>query len=1010
MRQVRGALFLIFLLLTVSALGHAQGLGTISGVAKDASGAVLPGVTVEVASPALIEKSRMAVTNESGQYTIVSLPPGVYSVTFTLPGFSTTRREGIEMLANFTAQVNADMKVGGVTETVEVTAETPLVDVQSAAVARAVTKDIIKDIPTGGTMYQLAAMMVGVTIGGGAAVVDVGGASGSPVQSQLSAHGGAAGDEVQMIDGLKVGNMMSNSGRTNQTLSPLLFEEIDVQISGHAGDAPSIGVQSNLIPRTGGNSFHGTFLVNGSSGRLQSDNLTSKLKALGLTDTTRLKNVYDVNGGFGGPIAKDRLWFFSTGRYQTNTSYIAGLYFPSDPKSWIRTDDKSRQAFDDQFLWDFTTRLTAAITPKMRLNGFIQIQHKWWPHWTITAATSPESVGRVDWPGRLYQVSWTWTATDRLLFEAGTNYGDSSDTILPRPGEINGLGAPIRIVEQGGTFNGVAIAPITYGPFGASLYETPMHQYGSRAAMSYVTGSHNFKVGMDLQRGFRSRIGANFSNDIQYRTQNFVLNQVTVYAPAGTYRTDLNYNLGVFLQDRWRIGRLAVSPGVRLEFQKESNSAYGAGPTKYAPARSLSFPGADVVRWKEVNPRFGVSYDLFGNGKTAIKASAARGVAQEGINTADSIHPAVALATNTARTVNELTYPAGDPRRLNNVPDCDLFNPLGNGECGPWLTSGFGGTIPITLQDPRTLSGWGVRPWNWEFSTGFQHELTPRISAGMTYYRRINGGFLVTDNIANTADDFKQFTVTVPTDSRLPASGQKLTVFDINPTLASGQPFSATTNVTKFASDYGHQYRHWNGVDVSSNFRLQRITVQGGVTFGKTMSDNCEVARRLPEVLTSAAPALLSTPLEFCHNETGWQPQFKMIGSYDLPWQDLRFSSNFQSLPGPALQAGVIYSSADVTSSLGRGTSGGASKTVNVFDANTLFGDRLYQLDLRFSKIFRLNEGNTIDANFDIYNSLNSDAVLSETTTYAGVNGGAWRRPTGVIQGRIFKFGMRWDF
>src|SRR3989441_8003612 len=150
MRQVRGALFLIFVVLMGSAPGHAQGLGTISGVAKDASGAVLPGVTVEAASPALIEKSRMAVTNESGQYTIVSLPPGVYSVTFTLPGFSTTRREGIEMLANFTAQVNADMKVGGVTETVEVTAETPLVDVQSSAAPRAVAKDTIKEIPFSG--------------------------------------------------------------------------------------------------------------------------------------------------------------------------------------------------------------------------------------------------------------------------------------------------------------------------------------------------------------------------------------------------------------------------------------------------------------------------------------------------------------------------------------------------------------------------------------------------------------------------------------------------------------------------------------------------------------------------------------------------------------------------------------------------------------------------------------------------------------------------------------------
>src|SRR5262245_7504199 len=595
MRKTVMVVLVVFGALTLPVLSYGQGLGTIAGVVKDNSGAVLPGVTVEAASPALIEKLRSTVTNESGQYTITSLPPGTYSVTFSLPGFTTSKRDGLEMLANFTAQVNAEMKVGGVAETVEVTAETPIVDVQSSAVARAVTKDVIKEIPTGGTMYQLAAMMVGVTIGGGAAVVDVGGASGSPVQSQLSSHGGAPGDEVQMVDGLKVGNMMSNSGRTNQTLSPLLFEEIDVQISGHGGDAPSIGVQSNLIPRTGGNSFHGTVLVNGSSGRLQSNNLTARLKALNLTDTTRLKNVYDVNGGFGGPIKRDRLWFFATGRYQTNTSYIAGLYYPVDPKSWVRTEDKSRQGYDDQFLWDYTTRLTAALNSKMRLNGFIQVQHKWWPHWAISAATSPEALGRVDWPGRLYQVSWNWTATTRLLIEAGSNLGDSSDTIIPRPNEVNGDGAPFRVVEQGGTFNGVAIAPITYGKYGLSLYERPMHQQGSRASASYVTGGHNFKVGMDLQRGFRERISEHFSDDIQYRTQNFVLNQVTIFAPSGHYRSNLDYNLGLFVQDRWRIGRLAVSPGLRFEFQKESNDPYTAGPTKYTPGRNLSFPGADVV-------------------------------------------------------------------------------------------------------------------------------------------------------------------------------------------------------------------------------------------------------------------------------------------------------------------------------------------------------------------------------------------------------------------------------
>ena len=118
--------------------------------------------------------------------------------------------------------------------------------------------------------------------------------------------------------------------------------------------------------------------------------------------------------------------------------------------------------------------------------------------------------------------------------------------------------------------------------------------------------------------------------------------------------------------------------------------------------------------------------------------------------------------------------------------------------------------------------------------TNPMHEITNRVSVNVTYYRRVNGGFLVTDNIANTAADFQQFSVTVPTDNRLPMSGQKLTVFDINPTLGSGQLFSTTNNVTKFASDYGKQLRHWDGFDMSSNVRMQRISVQGGVTFGKT--------------------------------------------------------------------------------------------------------------------------------------------------------------------------------
>ena len=252
MRQMKRVGLAVLMLLSVAAAGRAQTLGTIAGVTRDTSGAVLPGVNVEVSSPALIEKTRAAVTDGSGQYTIISLPVGTYDVTFTLQGFSTVKRDNVNLVANFTAQINAELKVGAIAETVTVSGESPLIDVQGTVTARAVTPDVIKAIPNGGTMYQLAAMMPGVSISGGQ---DVGGSSGSPVGAQLSAHGGTGNDEVQLVDGIRVGNMMGGS-RTQQTLSPLLYDEVDVQLSGQGGEAVSIGVTTNSIPRSGGTAGH----------------------------------------------------------------------------------------------------------------------------------------------------------------------------------------------------------------------------------------------------------------------------------------------------------------------------------------------------------------------------------------------------------------------------------------------------------------------------------------------------------------------------------------------------------------------------------------------------------------------------------------------------------------------------------------------------------------------------------------------------------------------------------
>jgi hypothetical protein len=268
------------------------------------------------------------------------------------------------------------------------------------------------------------------------------------------------------------------------------------------------------------------------------------------------------------------------------------------------------------------------------------------------------------------------------------------------------------------------------------------------------------------------------------------------------------------------------------------------------------------------------------------------------------------------------------------------------------------------------------------------------------YYRRIYGGFLVTESPETTAADYTEFAVTVPTDPRLPISGGRLTVVDVNPVLTSGRPFNIVTNRTTFASDFGSQREHWDGFDVTGDWRLQGgAKMQGGVTFGKGMTDNCEIVAALPETLGI-------TPKEFCHRTTGWEPNYKTLASYILPWQDVRISGFFISTPGPGTLANVIYSSASLVPALGRPLSGGGNKTVGVISPRTMYGDRRNQFDLRFSKIFRVGSGRTLDANFDLYNAFNSDAVTSESTTY----GATWRRPTVVLQGRIVKFGMWLSF
>jgi hypothetical protein len=954
----------------------AQALGTIAGSVKDASGAVLPGVTVEAASPALIEKVRTVTSDGTGLYRIVNLPPGTYTVTFTLPGFNTVRREAVEVTVGFTVPIDTELRVGAIEETVTVTGESPIVDVQSAAQTRSVTAEVFKEIPSSGSWIQMASLVPAIR----ASFQDVGGSGGDATGATVAAHGSRAQDGVSMIDGLRIGNMYQSSNLTNMSLSPLLADQVDIQLSGQMAETGTNGVIMNMVPRAGGNTFSGSVLANGSHPNLQSSNVTDRLQERGLQGaSTTLKKLYDLNGAVGGPIRRDRVWFYATSRYYTNEFYLAGLFFPADPSAVVRVEDRSRQAFGGTYTYDNNGRLTWAISEKQKISGFYAFQYKVDPHWVINSAISPEAARVTTWHTQLSTTKWTYTATNRLLFEAGVAAGASPDTIKVDLDRVGG----IAIQEQGGTI----ARPMTYRAPTGFDFDDRLPSQSFNVSSSYVTGSHNAKVGVELQRGHFWRGDNNdATGGIWYRTRDYVPNQVTIQAPVYGYQNNLNYNLGIFAQDRWTVDRLTLSGGVRVDFQNESTEAFTAAPHRWLPARNTFYDAVkDVPNWKDVNPRVAMAYDLFGTGKTALKASASRGVQQDSIGFASANNPANTVDTSTAREWIDTDR--------DFIVDCDLLNRAiqdnrgsGGDFCGAWLTPNFGNNRPSTTYDRAIMEGWGVRPWNWEFSTGIQHEIVPRLSASFAYFRRVGGNFQITDNELAGPGDYTPFSVVVPNDPRLSNAGETITgLFDPNGVLP-------VRNVVKDAAQFGKQLAHWDGFDVSLDARLRNgLLLQGGVSTGQEMTDNCDVAAKVDNPST-----------RFCHVESGFVPQYKALASYTVPF-DVRISGTFQSLPGPQVAANLVY--AGLIPTLGRAPTGGQT-TVNLIEPGTMYGDRLNQVDLRFTKIVRTGARARLDLNVDVYNAFNSDAILTQQNAFTT----AWRLPLSVIQPRFVKFSARWDF
>jgi hypothetical protein len=934
-------LAVLLIVLGRAPLASAQGVGAIGGSVADTSGAVLPGVTVSLLNPGLIGGTQTTVTDERGAYLFTRLVPGRYNVRAELSGFRTTIQENVIVNADATARADLKLELGSVEESITVSGQSPLLDTTSALNQTVMERQVLDALPGTNDLWGVARLVPSITMN----KYDVGGSE-SFQQSKISVHGSNPDGESQyQIDGMNIDATVGATGNVTMYYDPFMFEEINYQTSNGSAETARGGIVYNMVTKTGTNVLRGAYMADLSNQHFQSDNITPALrsdllaavpaKALAanpnINPSAQILHIYDTGASFSGPAIRDKVWWAATTKVVGLNQLRLGSYNPD-----------GSQFVDDNFMVTVSGKGSWAINSHNQLHVTHIYNDKRRYHYAGNVTTGFfESKATWDQTLETNLDQWRWTSTpsSRLVFDVS---GSFSRTLQNLPPQSN---------VQNGTIPGLDLLTQTTLSAMATYSEAHYNRGVIHSSANYVASTHNIKVGYQWDLGQNKAFTyslSNYPSGLQAVFRNGAPDSVRTYNTPTSIVQRIQEQ-GVFVQDKWTPARkLTISAGARLD-RTTSWQPAACQPETIFIGGSCFAAIDNIPDWLDVAPRFAAIYDVFGDGRTAIKFGANRYMIGIGSGTIDVVNP--------IRTTFDTR--SWTDRNHDGIPQLDEL----------------GASTGFNLGTTNRYAPGFKRPYAAEYSAEFEQQLFKDTVFSAAYFHRVMRRQIGSKNVAVPPDSYIPVQVTEVT------SGRAVTVYNLSPALR-GKFDVLWDNFSTLDSNF-------DGLDLTLNKRIdQRWMLIAGVSFGSNKGDIFGTAD-------------LNNPnFQFRQGVIGNEVPvaIKVSGSYRAPYGMLA-SAVVQHYTGFPETTTLVVSASTVPLTQ-------VTQSIVVEPRGTTRLPDVNLLDFNIKKSFKASNRFSAEPVVEVFNLLNSNAIQARTT----VLGPAYGRASNIVLGRMVKFGVNLNF